>query len=361
MKTLVWLGLVFSFLTPRTPARAQSLAGVWQGVEMAPGSYTSETWASVLTLRAGKTALTGELYQVASGMPEFTGTFRMRGLRTATGLRLRHAGIVAETHPQDSYWCLGTITFTYDAALEKLTGRAVFPPDQECGHSQYELYRVRLKSAPTVPVATLGTLHVSGRNVRWFADPELRRALASGNSYRTKLRKTTTFYLTQGFYPTDRSPVVPVTVRVRGPARPVPAAPLAAPPAAPPPRQPALAPETAASPIPTPPAPAVLPTVLFKLTTAELLPESGPTLDQLATTLRARPALRIRVAGHTDRLGESTKNQLLSEQRAAAVKSYLMRAGVAAGRIETVGYGDTRPLYPSPDARNRRVEVEELK
>ncbi|MGI4819578.1 MAG: OmpA family protein, partial [Janthinobacterium lividum] len=108
------------------------------------------------------------------------------------------------------------------------------------------------------------------------------------------------------------------------------------------------------------PAPVVLPTVLFRQGTPELLPESAPALDKLAADLRANPTLRLRVVGHTDRLGESQKNQLLSEQRADAVRAYLVKAGVAAARIETIGYGDTRPLYPSPDIRNRRVEVEKL-
>ena len=109
-----------------------------------------------------------------------------------------------------------------------------------------------------------------------------------------------------------------------------------------------------------PPAPLVLPTVLFKQGTAELLPESRPALDRLAADFQANPALRLRVAGHTDRLGEPGKNQVLSEQRAATVKAYLVKAGVAASRLEAVGYGDTRPLYPSPDVRNRRVEVEKI-
>ena len=104
----------------------------------------------------------------------------------------------------------------------------------------------------------------------------------------------------------------------------------------------------------------VLPTVLFRVGRAELLPQAGPALARLAAALRGRPALRLRIAGHTDRVGEPDKNQALSEQRAAAVKAYLVRAGIAAERLSAVGYGDARPLHPSPDARNRRVEVEEI-
>ncbi|MFC7668729.1 OmpA family protein [Hymenobacter humi] len=92
-----------------------------------------------------------------------------------------------------------------------------------------------------------------------------------------------------------------------------------------------------------------------------LLPEGRPALDQLAAELKARPGVRIRVSGYTDRVGEHDKNQVLSEQRATAVKDYLVKAGVEADRISTIGYGDSRPLFTSPNARNRRVEVEEVK
>ena len=101
----------------------------------------------------------------------------------------------------------------------------------------------------------------------------------------------------------------------------------------------------------------VLDAVLFQLRTAELLPESNPTLQLLAAELLSRPTLRIQLAGHTDRIGRSKENMKLSEQRAEAIRAYLVRGGVAAARLITVGYGDARPLYPAPDERNRRVEV----
>ena len=108
-------------------------------------------------------------------------------------------------------------------------------------------------------------------------------------------------------------------------------------------------------------APVVLPTVLFYMGTATLLPTATPALSQLAAELRARPTLRVRLAGHTDRVGEPDKNRALSEQRAAAVIAFLVKSGIAPTRLVAVGYGDARPIYPTPDARNRRVEVEEVK
>lgn len=367
MKISFWYGLVALLLA--TQARAQALTGAWQGVEAEQGD--PRTWPAVLRLQAGKGgALLGVLYQEASGQPGTSVTFQMQGTRTGTGLRLDHVRKLNETGRNPFiYWCAGSITFTYDASLEKLTGRATYRPVGDCDTGEFTLYCVRLKSAVSVRAGALSTLRVSGRDVRWFADAELTQPLATGNSFRTKLAKTTTFYLTQGFYPSAESPVVPITIQVVGgktpAARPAPKAPPVTPvPTPPPPADSAATPPAVAAPVlpdtaPTP-APVVLPTVLFRQGTAELLPESAPALDKLAADLRANPALRLRVAGHTDRLGESQKNQLLSEQRAAAVRAYLVKAGVAAARLETIGYGDKRPLHPSPDVRNRRVEVEKL-
>lgn len=363
MKRVFWV-IVLSALLLAERAAAQSLTGVWQGVE---DEFDKQRYCpSVLRVqqRAG-TDLFGILFQQAGNQASITVTFQMEGTPTPAGMRLQHAGKLTETGQSRSrYWCgNGTIAFTYDAAQEKLTGHAEYDPYGSCDTGEFTFYRVRLKSASTVPAGALSTLRVTGREVRWYADAERTQLVATGNTYPTRLRKTTTFYLTQNFYPTAESPVVPITVRVSGVApavsappplapvppdtlRPVPT-PLQLPPAA------AALPPVAASPV-------VLPTVLFKLATAELLPAARPALNALAAELKARPELRLRVAGHTDRVGESTKNQLLSEQRAEAVKAYLVQAGVAAERLSTVGYGDTRPLYPAPDARNRRVEVQQV-
>lgn len=351
MKRRFWYGIGWLLLA--APVRAQSLTGLWQGVE-AETSVPDSYWPAVLRLQQRKgTSVFGVLYQEVGGQPGISVTFQMQGTRTAKGLRLEHLQKLNETgRTPFTFWCAGSITFTYDAALEKLTGRATYRPVGDCDVGTLTFYRIKLKSAATVPAGTASTLRVSGRDVRWYADADLKKRVATGNSFRTTLGKTTTFYLTQGYYPTSQSAVVPITIRVAGstaakPARPAPA----------PVRPDSLRP--APAPIVVAPTPVVLPTVLFRLGTPELLPEAIPALDELAAALKARPALKLRVAGHTDGIGEPEKNQALSEQRAAAVKNYLVGAGIAAERISTVGYGDSRPLYPSPDARNRRVEVAE--
>ena len=323
--------------------QAQDLSGVWQGVEVHPPM--SNDWPALLTLNNGTgSTLTGVLYQELGNRPTATGTFEMRGTQTAGGLQLDYARVVAETNMDGGSWCLGTVAFTYDAALERLSGRSTFRPVGNCSTSSFELYRVRLKSAPTVAMGSPSTLRVSGRAVRWFADPGLRQHLATGNTYRTTLTKATVFYVIQDFYPNARRQVIPVAVGVRPPR----------------PRALPTARFGPASQAP-PPAPLVLPTVLFRLGTAELLPGAFLALDELAAKLQARPALHLRILGHTDRIGEATKNLLLSEQRARAVLAYLAQAGIAPVRLSAIGFGDTKLRYHTPDPRNRRVEVEVIK
>lgn len=343
MKFSFWSGLLILLLVG--PVRAQSLAGEWQGVET--DQYEESNWPAVLRLQQNKDAkIFGVLYQEVGGDTAMTVTFEMQGERTENGLSLAHTRKLSETgRTPFHYWCDGSITFTYDPNQEKLVGNATYRPIGDCYVGTFVFYRIKLKSPPTVPANTDNTLRVSGQDVRWYADPELKRPVATGNTYRTRLSGSTTFYLTQGYFATSQSPVVPIMITVGSPQAPRPAPTDTARPAAP---------IIAATPV-------VLPTVLFKLGTPELLPIAIPALNQLAAGLKARPALKLRVSGHTDKIGEPQKNQVLSVQRAEAVKAYLVKAGIAAARISTAGFGDSRPLYKSPDARNRRVEVAEVK
>ncbi len=84
-------------------------------------------------------------------------------------------------------------------------------------------------------------------------------------------------------------------------------------------------------------------------------------LPQLVDLLVQRPIRRIRIEAHTDnKEGDEASRQRLSEARAQAVAELLVRAGLEPARIETAGFGDTRPKAPNftPGGRelNRRVE-----
>ena len=102
--------------------------------------------------------------------------------------------------------------------------------------------------------------------------------------------------------------------------------------------------------------------VKFPTDAAALSPEAEQRLAQFAQRLQGENKnVYLEIQGYTDATGTPEHNNQLGEQRAEAVKAFLVQAGVAADRLRTVGYGDTRPRYPSPDVRNRRVEVEEIK
>ncbi len=99
--------------------------------------------------------------------------------------------------------------------------------------------------------------------------------------------------------------------------------------------------------------------VQFPLGSAELTPEAREQLDvfaEAATGALSRASFNI--DGHTDARGADALNLSLSDQRAAAVVSYLVDKGVAADRLNAEGYGETKPVNPDPFAgENRRVEA----
>ena len=92
-----------------------------------------------------------------------------------------------------------------------------------------------------------------------------------------------------------------------------------------------------------------------------LTPGAQNRLAPLAAFMAKQPEARIQIAGHTDSQGADSYNQNLSAQRAASVGSYLVSTGVAAERINSVGFGESVPLSSNDTAAgraiNRRVEV----
>jgi len=84
-------------------------------------------------------------------------------------------------------------------------------------------------------------------------------------------------------------------------------------------------------------------------------------LTEIADTLIRNPRIkRVEVQGHTDNSGTPEHNQTLSEQRAEAVRKWLVDHGVAPDRMVAKGYGQTKPLVPNVTAankaKNRRVQ-----
>ena len=100
--------------------------------------------------------------------------------------------------------------------------------------------------------------------------------------------------------------------------------------------------------------------IYFDLNKATIKRRSRKVLQAVVDALQATPNARVRVEGHTDDTGGQAWNQELSEARAAAVRGYLIDKGIAADRLESIGYGNTRPKVENNSEalrrRNRRVE-----
>ena len=98
----------------------------------------------------------------------------------------------------------------------------------------------------------------------------------------------------------------------------------------------------------------------FGTSSADLLDSSTVLLDEIVTLLQESPDVQIAIRGHTDADGDPEQNQLLSEERAAAVVQYLIDRGIAGERLSAVGFGDTQPVASNDTkegkAENRRIE-----
>ncbi len=104
--------------------------------------------------------------------------------------------------------------------------------------------------------------------------------------------------------------------------------------------------------------------ILFETGSAKLLPESYPILDRVVRILKENPGIKMEIAGHTDSRGSAKSNQILSEKRAKSVKEYLVQKGISPDRLQTVGYGETKPIASNNTKegrrKNRRVEFRVL-
>jgi OmpA-OmpF porin, OOP family len=109
----------------------------------------------------------------------------------------------------------------------------------------------------------------------------------------------------------------------------------------------------------------VLQQVHFQTGSATILPDSFPMLGELVALLKANPTIKkMRIEGHTDNRGNADYNLDLSKRRAASVLSWLVNDGIDVGRLESEGYGLTRPIETNDTEAgrlaNRRVEFKIL-
>ncbi|MCH7517168.1 MAG: OmpA family protein [Bacteroidetes bacterium] len=100
--------------------------------------------------------------------------------------------------------------------------------------------------------------------------------------------------------------------------------------------------------------------ILFDVNKATINGESMGTINEIVKLMNEHPDLNFRIEGHTDSDGDESFNQKLSEDRAAAVKNMLAKLGIDGSRLESKGWGESKPLSenstPEAKANNRRVE-----
>ena len=106
-------------------------------------------------------------------------------------------------------------------------------------------------------------------------------------------------------------------------------------------------------------------TILFDTGKASIKFESAEVLNQIINVLKKFPKSRFRIEGYTDSTGNKAKNITLSQNRADAVKIYLIQGGIDQSRLESKGYGPEKPIASNKNKKgrelNRRVEINLIK
>jgi outer membrane protein OmpA-like peptidoglycan-associated protein len=105
-----------------------------------------------------------------------------------------------------------------------------------------------------------------------------------------------------------------------------------------------------------------VPGIFFDFNKADIKPESGPALKEVAKLLKATPGIRVWVVGHTDYVGAANSNVTLAGSRAdAVVKALVQDYGIDAKRLNAYGVGPYAPVASNATeegrAKNRRVEL----
>ncbi|RMG23202.1 MAG: tetratricopeptide repeat protein [Bacteroidetes bacterium] len=104
----------------------------------------------------------------------------------------------------------------------------------------------------------------------------------------------------------------------------------------------------------------VLHNIFFESGKYELKESSQAELKVLLDFLQSNPGLKVEIQGHTDDVGAESDNLLLSQNRANAVREYLIASGIDPGRVTAKGYGESMPVAPNDNeagrAQNRRTE-----
>lgn len=107
---------------------------------------------------------------------------------------------------------------------------------------------------------------------------------------------------------------------------------------------------------------AVVRNIYFDFGDTQVANESIPVLKAIQSKMNEYPQMAIEIAGHTDNIGDDDTNMWVSQKRADAVKSWLVKNGISEERLKAKGYGESQPLATNDNERegrelNRRIEI----
>lgn len=95
--------------------------------------------------------------------------------------------------------------------------------------------------------------------------------------------------------------------------------------------------------------------IMFSTGSVDIADDSLELMDRLVNIAKQCPQTVVEIGGHTDDLGSETNNLALSQRRAESVMAYMVRNGIALGRLYAVGYGENQPLVENNSADNRQL------
>lgn len=105
--------------------------------------------------------------------------------------------------------------------------------------------------------------------------------------------------------------------------------------------------------------------ITFEVNSADLNESSYEELDRVVKLMTDNPDINIEISAHTDNVGSDAYNLRLSKRRANSVKTYLSEKNIGENRLISIGFGESKPLYPNDSdehkALNRRVELKIIK
>lgn len=125
------------------------------------------------------------------------------------------------------------------------------------------------------------------------------------------------------------------------------------PPPTPPPPAPPTPPPAPVTPAP-PPTEFAWPEIYFPFDQYIITPESRQKLDSVATNMTDHPQLKVTIEGHCCYIGTEEYNLALGQNRADAIRDYLVAKGISADRLRTISYGESRPKYDNSKEITRR-------